>query len=51
MPTPKVCSAFFESDAVFLGTVTSEEVMPEKDNFIEGSRYHLRVVNRTVDQE
>jgi hypothetical protein len=43
MPTPKVCSAFFESDAVFAGTVTSAEVVPEKDDFIEGWRYHLRV--------
>jgi len=43
IPTPKVCSAFFESDAVFVGTVISEEVVPENDNFIEGWRYHLRV--------
>ena len=44
-PTPKVCSAFFESDAVFLGTVLSEKAVPDKDEpgFIEGWRYQLRV--------
>jgi hypothetical protein len=44
-PTPKVCSAFFESDAVFLGTVLSEETVPDKNEpgFTEGWRYRLRV--------
>jgi len=44
-PTPKVCSAFFESDAVFVGTVVSQQVVPDKDDSssIEGWRYQLRV--------
>jgi hypothetical protein len=44
-PTPKVCSAFFESDAVFRGTVLSEQTLADKDEpgFTEGWRYQLRV--------
>jgi hypothetical protein len=51
-PTPKVCSEFFRSDAVFVGIVMSEEVVPA-DGGIEGWLYRLRVtrpLRGTVDQ-
>ena len=45
MPSPKVCSTFFRSDAVFVGTVVSERAVPDKDDpgGIEGWLYQLRV--------
>jgi hypothetical protein len=44
-PIPKVCSAYFESDAVFVGTVISQQTVPDKDDpgFTEGWLYELRV--------
>ncbi|MDA2927518.1 hypothetical protein MYX78_09870, partial [Acidobacteria bacterium AH-259-G07] len=42
-PTPKVCSSFFESDAVCTGTVNSQEAVHDQDDFIEGWLYRLRV--------
>ena len=42
-PTPRVCSEFFRSDAIFVGTVTSEEAVSEKDDPLEGWLYKLRV--------
>jgi hypothetical protein len=47
-PAPKVCSAFFKSDAVFIGTVVSEHAVPDKDDpgFVEGWLYRVRVDRR-----
>jgi hypothetical protein len=41
--TPKVCSTFFRSDAVFLAKVLSETRVVSDDDFIEGWRYRVRV--------
>jgi hypothetical protein len=41
--TPKVCSTFFRSEAVFLATVLSETRVVSSDDVIEGWRYRVRV--------
>jgi hypothetical protein len=47
-PAPKVCSAFFRSDAVFIGTVVSEHAVPDRGDpgFVEGWLYRVRVDRR-----
>ena len=42
-PTPKVCSSFFNSDAVFTGTVNDQESVPDQDDSIGGWLYRLRI--------
>ncbi len=42
-PTPKVCSEFFRSDAVFLGAVTARQEVIDDEGFIEGWIYKVRL--------
>lgn len=42
-PEPRVCSEFFHSHAVFVGTVVSVRELPEGRGFVAGWEYRLQV--------